>query len=140
MNNFKKFFLTVAYVFVAIPTLINNTILKMNEAIYNKDIDGFMSFFSELYDGDLKELRLAVENDVAAFHDIHYDINLNKFYEDKETGVIKAKLFYLRSAKTGYFGSESQNGETIIEFVKEGSDSLKVVKMKEPRVYGIIKP
>ena len=58
---------------------------------------------------------------------------------DPQTGVYRASVYYFRSAKSPRYGVDNQSGETTLTFVKD-ENGLKLIKMPDPGLYGLIVP
>lgn len=98
-----------------------------------------MHFVSPEYDGKRDLLQIAVENDFAGFSDVDYRTSVFQTLIDPQTGVYRASVYYFRSAKSPRYGVDNQSGETTLTFVKD-ENGLKLIKMPDPGLYGLIVP
>lgn len=118
---------------------VGRTLDMMNQAYKDKDVEGFMRFVSPEYDGKRDMLQIAVENDFAGFSNVDYRTSVFQTLIDPHTGVYRASVYYFRSARSPRYGIDSQSGETTLTFTKD-KDGLKLIKMPEPELYGLIIP
>lgn len=134
------FFVLLAGCAIVDPSAeVSRTLDLMNQAYKDKNIEQFMSFISPEYDGKRDLLQIAVENDFAGFSDVDYRTSVFQTLIDPRTGVYRASVFYSRSARSPRYGIDNQSGETTLTFVKD-KDGLKLVKMPDPELYGLIVP
>ncbi|MGN1079041.1 MAG: hypothetical protein ACI4TE_02590 [Alphaproteobacteria bacterium] len=134
------FFVLLAGCAIVDPSAeVSRTLGLMNQAYKDKNIEQFMSFISPEYDGKRDLLQIAVENDFAGFSDVDYRTSVFQTLIDPQTGVYRASVFYSRSARSPRYGIDNQSGETTLTFVKD-KDGLKLVKMPDPELYGLIVP
>ena len=141
MKKFLLLFLTLVSGCAMIdPSIeVSRTLNQMNQAYKDKNIEQFMSFIGSDYDGKRDELRIAVENDFAGFSDVDYRTSVFQTLIDPQTGVYRASVYYFRSAKSPRYGVDNQSGETTLTFVKD-ENGLKLIKMPDPGLYGLIVP
>ena len=118
---------------------VSRTLNQMNQAYKDKNIEQFMHFVSPEYDGKRDLLQIAVENDFAGFSDVDYRTSVFQTLIDPQTGVYRASVYYFRSAKSPRYGVDNQSGETTLTFVKD-ENGLKLIKMPDPGLYGLIVP
>lgn len=118
---------------------VSRTLNQMNQAYKDKNIEQFMFFISPEYDGKRDQLQIAVENDFAGFSDVDYRTSVFQTLIDPQTGVYRASIYYFRSAKSPRYGIDNQSGETTLTFIKD-ENGLKLVKMPDPGLYGLIIP
>lgn len=134
------FFILLAGCAIVDPSAeVSRTLNQMNQAYKDKNIEQFMHFVSPEYDGKRDLLQIAVENDFAGFSDVDYRTSVFQTLIDPQTGVYRASVFYSRSARSPRYGIDNQSGETTLTFVKD-KDGLKLVKMPDPELYGLIVP
>ncbi len=134
------FFVLLAGCAVVDPSAeVSRTLNQMNQAYKDKNIEQFMSFIGSGYDGKRDLLQIAVENDFAGFSDVDYRTSVFQTLIDPQTGVYRASVYYFRSAKSPRFGIDNLSGETMLTFVKD-EDGLKLIKMPDPGLYGLIVP
>ncbi|MBO4520607.1 MAG: hypothetical protein J5787_05320 [Alphaproteobacteria bacterium] len=117
---------------------VGQTLHYMNQAYMDKELDAFMSFVSPDYQGR-DNLQIAVENDFAGFADVEYRTSVFQTKVNKETGDYQASVYYFRTARSNRYGVDNQSGETVLTFHKD-KDGLKLTKMPEPPLYGLIVP
>lgn len=120
-------------------TEVSRTLNQINQAYKDKNIEQFMFFISPEYDGKRDQLQIAVENDFAGFSDVDYRTSVFQTLIDPQTGVYRASIYYFRSAKSPRYGIDNQSGETTLTFIKD-ENGLKLVKMPDPGLYGLIIP
>ena len=118
---------------------VSQTLNQMNQAYKDKNIEQFMSFVSPQYEGQRDQFQIAVENDFAGFSDVDYRTSVFQTLIDPKTGIYSASIYYFRSAKSPRYGVDNQSGETVLTFVKD-KNGLKLIKMPEPGLYGLIIP
>lgn len=111
----------------------------LNKAYADKDSQAFMDKISIDYQGKREDLKLAVENDFAGFVSVDFNTQVAESESDEETQHVKAKILFLRTAKSARFGVDNQSGETTLEFVKENGE-FKLWHMPYPPLYGLIVP
>ncbi len=134
------FFILLAGCAVVDPSAeVSRTLNQMNQAYKDKNIEQFMHFVSPEYDGKRDLLQIAVENDFAGFSDVDYRTSVFQTLIDPQTGVYRASVYYFRSAKSPRYGVDNQSGETTLTFVKD-ENGLKLIKMPDPGLYGLIVP
>ncbi len=134
------FFVLLAGCAVVDPSAeVSRTLNQMNQAYKDKNVEQFMRFVSPEYDGKRDLLQIAVENDFAGFSDVDYRTSVFQTLIDPQTGVYRASVYYFRSAKSPRFGIDNLSGETMLTFVKD-EDGLKLIKMPDPGLYGLIVP
>lgn len=134
------FFILLAGCAIVDPSAeVSRTLNQMNQAYKNKNIEQFMHFVSPEYDGKRDLLQIAVENDFAGFSDVDYRTSVFQTLIDPQTGVYRASVYYFRSAKSPRYGIDNLSGETMLTFVKD-EDGLKLIKMPDPGLYGLIVP
>lgn len=117
---------------------IASVLSLMNQACKFKEPDVFMSHVSTRFEGR-DELKIAVENDFAAFAGLEYSTGVLNVVENEQTGVYTAAVLYSRQAVSFRFGDYNKNGETLLNFVREDG-SFKLLSMPSPRLYGLIAP
>ena len=118
---------------------VGQTLSQMNQAYKDKDIDTFMKFVSSEYQGNRDNLQIAVENDFAGFSDVEYRTSVFQTSVDEKTGDYQASIYYFRTARSPRYGVYNQSGETVFTFHKN-KNGLKLTKMPEPPLYGLIVP
>ena len=118
---------------------VGQTLHHMNQAYKNKDLDGFMHFISPVYQGNRDDLRIAVENDFAGFTEVDYETSVFQTSVNEQTGIYRSAVYYFRTAKSPRYGIDNQSGETVLTFSKD-EDGLKLIKMPDPVLYGLIIP
>lgn len=134
------FFILLAGCAIVDPSAeVSRTLNQMNQAYKDKNIEQFMHFVSPEYDGKRDLLQIAVENDFAGFSDVDYRTSVFQTLIDPQTGVYRASVYYFRSAKSPRYGVDNQSGETTLTFVKD-ENGLKLIKMLDPGLYGLIVP
>ena len=134
------FFILLAGCAIVDPSAeVSRTLNQMNQAYKDKNIEQFMHFISPEYDGKWDLLQIAVENDFAGFSDVDYRTSVFQTLIDPQTGVYRASVYYFRSAKSPRYGIDNLSGETMLTFVKD-EDGLKLIKMPDPGLYGLIVP
>lgn len=134
------FFILLAGCAIVDPSAeVSRTLNQMNQAYKDKNIEQFMHFVSPKYDGKRDLLQIAVENDFAGFSDVDYRTSVFQTLIDPQTGVYRASVYYFRSAKSPRYGIDNLSGETMLTFVKD-EDGLKLIKMPDPGLYGLIVP
>ncbi|MBQ8346497.1 MAG: hypothetical protein IJY17_02755 [Alphaproteobacteria bacterium] len=134
------FFILLAGCAIVDPSAeVSRTLNQMNQAYKDKNIEQFMHFVSPEYDGKRDLLQIAVENDFAGFSDVDYRTSVFQTLIDPQTGVYRASVYYFRSAKSPRYGIDNLSGETMLTFVKD-EDGLKLIKMPDPGLYGLIVP
>lgn len=134
------FFILLAGCAIVDPSAeVSRTLNQMNQAYKDKNIEQFMHFVSPEYDGKRDLLQIAVENDFTGFSDVDYRTSVFQTLIDPQTGVYRASVYYFRSAKSPRYGIDNLSGETMLTFVKD-EDGLKLIKMPDPGLYGLIVP
>lgn len=134
------FFILLAGCAIVDPSAeVSRTLNQMNQAYKDKNVEQFMRFVSPEYDGKRDLLQIAVENDFAGFSDVDYRTSVFQTLIDPQTGVYRASVYYFRSAKSPRYGIDNLSGETMLTFVKD-KDGLKLIKMPDPGLYGLIVP
>ena len=134
------FFILLAGCAIVDPSAeVSRTLNQMNQAYNDKNVEQFMRFVSPEYDGKRDLLQIAVENDFAGFSDVDYRTSVFQTLIDPQTGVYRASVYYFRSAKSPRYGIDNLSGETMLTFVKD-KDGLKLIKMPDPGLYGLIVP
>ena len=134
------FFILLAGCAIVDPSAeVSRTLNQMNQAYKDKNIEQFMHFVSPEYDGKRDLLQIAVENDFAGFSDVDYRTSVFQTLIDPQTGVYRASVYYFRSVKSPRYGIDNLSGETMLTFVKD-EDGLKLIKMPDPGLYGLIVP
>ena len=118
---------------------VGKTLNKMNQAYRNKELDTFMSYVSPDYQGKRDDFQIAVENDFAGFLEVEYRTSVFKTDIDEKTGDYRASVYYFRTARSNRYGTDNQSGETVLTFSKD-ENGLKLVKMPDPPLYGLIVP
>ena len=118
---------------------VGKTLNKMNQAYRNKELDTFMSYVSPDYQGKRDDFQIAVENDFAGFFEVEYRTSVFKTDIDEKTGDYRASVYYFRTARSNRYGIDNQSGETVLTFSKD-ENGLKLVKMPDPPLYGLIVP
>ena len=118
---------------------VSQTLNRMNQAYKDKNIEQFMYFISPEYKGKRDLLQIAVENDFAGFSDVDYRTSVFQTLIDPHTGIYNASVYFFRSAKSPRYGVDNQSGETTLTFVKD-KNGLKLIKMSDPKLYGLIIP
>ena len=118
---------------------VGRVLHEMNEAYKNKDLDGFMSFVGDDYQGNRADFQLAVENDFAGFEGVEYRTSVFKTKVDQENGIYETSVYFYRTAKSYRYGIDNQSGETFLTFRKD-RDGLKLIDMSYPALYGLIVP
>lgn len=113
---------------------------KMNAAYANRDIDAFMQNISPDFAGNVNDLKLAVENDFVGFVSVDFNTYVAETEFDKESRIVRAKVLFLRSAKSARLGTDNQSGETTLEFDVDEKGDLKLRDMPYPALYGLITP
>ena len=118
---------------------VGKTLSQMNQAYKEKDLEAFMEFVSPRYQGNRDNLKIAVENDFAGFVEVDYRTSVFQTLVDKNTGKYEASVYYFRMARSPRYGIDNQSGETVLTFSKDNG-VLKLIKMPEPPLYGLIVP
>lgn len=125
---------------VRYDTAADGVLRKMNAAYANRDIDAFMQNISPDFAGNVNDLKLAVENDFVGFVSVDYNTYVAETEFDKESRIVRAKVLFLRSAKSARLGTDNQSGETTLEFDVDEKGDLKLRDMPYPALYGLITP
>lgn len=125
---------------VRYDTAADGVLRKMNAAYANRDIDAFMQNISPDFMGNVNDLKLAVENDFVGFVSVDYNTYVAETEFDKESRIVRAKVLFLRSAKSARLGTDNQSGETTLEFDVDEKGDLKLRDMPYPALYGLITP
>lgn len=125
---------------VRYDTAADGVLRKMNAAYANRDIDAFMQNISPDFMGNVNDLKLAVENDFVGFVSVDYNTYVAETEFDKESRIVRAKVLFLRSAKSARLGTDNQSGETTLEFDVDENGNLKLRDMPYPALYGLITP
>lgn len=118
---------------------VGQTLSRMNQAYKEKDLDAFMGLVDKNYQGNRDNLKIAVENDFAGFQDVDYRTSVFRTTVDKETGIYRSSVYFVRTVRSFRYGIDNQNGETVLTFFK-GENGLKLFKMPDPPLYGLIVP
>ena len=118
---------------------VGQTLNRMNQAYKEKDLDTFMGLVDKNYQGNRDNLKIAVENDFAGFQDVDYRTSVFQTTVDKETGIYQAAVYFVRTVRSYRYGIDNQSGETVLTFFRD-EDGLKLIKMPEPPLYGLIVP
>ena len=118
----------------------DDVLRKMNAAYANRDVDAFMQNVSPDFTGNINDLKLAVENDFVGFVSVDFNTYVAETEFDKESRIVRAKVLFLRSAKSARFGSDNQSGETTLTFDVDENGVLKLRDMPYPALYGLITP
>lgn len=118
---------------------VGKTLSQMNQAYKDKELDTFMGFISPDYQGKRDDFQIAVENDFAGFTEVEYRTSVFQTIIDEKTGDYKASVYYFRAARSPRYGIDNQSGETVLVFSKD-KGGLKLIKMSEPPLYGLIVP
>ena len=118
---------------------VGQTLHYMNQAYKDKELETFMSYVSPDYQGNRDNLQIAVENDFAGFTDVDYRTSVFQTSVNEDTGDYRASVYYFRTARSPRYGVDNQSGETVLIFHKD-KDGLKLTKMPEPPLYGLIIP
>ena len=113
---------------------------KMNAAYANRDVDAFIQNISPDFTGNVNDLKLAVENDFVGFVSVDFNTYVAEAVFDKENRIVRAKVLFLRSAKSARFGTDNQSGETTLTFDVDENGDLKLLDMPYPALYGLITP
>jgi len=113
---------------------------KMNAAYANRDVDAFIQNISPDFTGNINDLKLAVENDFVGFVSVSFNTYVAETEFDKENRIVRAKVLFLRSAKSARFGTDNQSGETTLTFDVDENGDLKLRDMPYPALYGLITP
>lgn len=125
---------------VRYDTAADGVLRKMNAAYANRDIDAFMQNISSDFAGNVNDLKLAVENDFVGFVSVDFNTYVAETEFDKESRIVRAKVLFLRSAKSARLGTDNQSGETTLEFDVDEKGDLKLRDMPYPALYGLITP
>lgn len=125
---------------VRYDTAADGVLRKMNAAYANRDIDAFMQNISPDFAGNVNDLKLAVENDFVGFVSVDFNTYVAETEFDKESRIVRAKVLFLRSAKSARLGTDNQSGETTLEFDVDEKGDLKLRDMPYPALYGLITP
>lgn len=125
---------------VRYDTAADGVLRKMNAAYANRDIDAFMQNISPDFAGNVNDLKLAVENDFVSFVSVDFNTYVAETEFDKESRIVRAKVLFLRSAKSARLGTDNQSGETTLEFDVDEKGDLKLRDMPYPALYGLITP
>lgn len=125
---------------VRYDTAADGVLRKMNAAYANRDIDAFMQNISPDFMGNVNDLKLAVENDFVGFVSVDFNTYVAETEFDKESRIVRAKVLFLRSAKSARLGTDNQSGETTLEFDVDEKGDLKLRDMPYPALYGLITP
>lgn len=125
---------------VRYDTAADGVLRKMNAAYANRDIDAFMQNISPDFMGNVNDLKLAVENDFVGFVSVDFNTYIAETEFDKESRIVRAKVLFLRSAKSARLGTDNQSGETTLEFDVDEKGDLKLRDMPYPALYGLITP
>lgn len=125
---------------VRYDTAADGVLRKMNAAYANRDIDAFMQNISPDFAGNVNDLKLAVENDFVGFVSVDFNTYIAETEFDKESRIVRAKVLFLRSAKSARLGTDNQSGETTLEFDVDEKGDLKLRDMPYPALYGLITP
>ncbi len=125
---------------VRYDTAADGVLRKMNAAYANRDVDAFMQNISPDFTGNINDLKLAVENDFVGFVSVSFNTYVAETEFDKEARIVRAKVLFLRSAKSARFGSDNQSGETTLTFDVDENGDLKLRDMPYPALYGLITP
>lgn len=137
----KKLILTVLTICLSACSSTPKTAVSVlegfNRAYETKNVDAFMANISERFQGNRDDLKLAVENDFAAFDKIEYrtDIGDVEMAENK----VFAEVVFFRSARTAAGSVDNQSGRTTLGLIEEDG-GLKLWKMPYPPLYGMIEP
>ena len=99
---------------VRYDTAADGVLRKMNAAYANRDIDAFMQNISPDFMGNVNDLKLAVENDFVGFVSVDFNTYVAETEFDKESRIVRAKVLFLRSAKSARLGTDNQSGETTL--------------------------
>ena len=118
---------------------VGQTLARMNQAYKEKDLDAFMALVDTNYQGNRDNFQIAVENDFAGFLEVDYRTSVFQTTIDEETGVYRASVYFVRTARSPRYGIDNQSGETVLTFSKD-EDGLKLIKMPDPPLYGLIIP
>ena len=118
---------------------VGKTLSRMNQAYKDKELETFMNYISPDYQGNRDNLKIAVENDFVGFSDVEYRTSVFQTTVDENTGDNQASVYYFRTARSPRYGIDNQSGETVLIFHKD-KDGLKLTKMPEPPLYGLIVP
>lgn len=125
---------------VRYDTAADGVLRKMNAAYANRDIDAFMQNISPDFMGNVNDLKLAIENDFVGFVSVDFNTYVAETEFDKESRIVRAKVLFLRSAKSARLGTDNQSGETTLEFDVDEKGDLKLRDMPYPALYGLITP
>ena len=125
---------------VRYDTAADGVLRKKNAAYANRDIDAFMQNISPDFSGNVNDLKLAVENDFVGFVSVDFNTYVAETEFDKESRIVRAKVLFLRSAKSARLGTGNQSGETTLEFDVDEKGDLKLRDMPYPALYGLITP
>lgn len=125
---------------VRYDTAADGVLRQMNAAYVNRDIDAFMQNISPNFAGNVNDLKLAVENDFVGFTSVDFNTYVAETEFDKESRIVRAKVLFLRSAKSARLGTDNQSGETTLEFDVDENGGLKLRDMPYPALYGLITP
>ena len=125
---------------VRYDTAADGVLRKMNAAYANRDVDAFMQNISPDFMGNVNDLKLAVENDFVGFVSVDFNTYVAETEFDKESRIVRAKVLFLRSAKSARLGTDNQSGETTLEFDVDEKGDLKLRDMPYPALYGLITP
>lgn len=118
---------------------VGRVLSKMNQAYQDKDLDMFMAQVGSDYLGNRDNLKIAVENDFAGFAEVEYRTSVFQTQIDERTGDYKASVYFFRTLRSPRYGTDNQSGETVLMFSKN-KDGLKLIKMSDPALYGLIIP
>lgn len=118
---------------------VGKTLSRMNQAYQDKNLDAFMGLISPDYQGNRDNLRIAVENDFAGFVGVEYRTSVFQTKIDEKTGDYTASVYFFRTVRSPRYGTDNQSGEAVLTFSKN-KDGLKLIKMSEPALYGLIVP
>ncbi len=125
---------------VRYDTAADGVLRKMNAAYANRDIDAFMQNISPDFTGNVNDLTRAVDNEFGGFVSVDLNTYVAETVCDKESRVVRAKVLFLRSAKSARLGTDNQSGETTLEFDVDEKGDLKLRDMPYPALYGLITP
>ena len=120
-------------------TEVGQALHQLNQAYKEKDIEAFMSLVSPDYQGNLENLKTAVENDFAGFTEVDYRTSVFQTKVDAKTGVYRSSVYYVKTARSPRYGTNNQSGEAVLTFSKD-QNGLKLTNMSDPALYGLILP
>lgn len=117
--------------------MVRDVLDGMIEAYSARNTGKFMNFVSEDFGGDKTILERAVRKDFSMFTNIEIRYTFNNVTTDSNGKMISASIAFNRSHTVINTGNQAKSNGTSEFIFKMQNNSLKLIDMKKPPLFGL---